>query len=83
MCSRTLCRGDPERAIRVTETTYRIVSQAKDGYRVEVAGPGLLPQTAAGFRTEAEANAWIAQDKRLRDAADPWRPPAGRKWRGY
>lgn len=67
----------------MTETTYRVIALAKDSYRVEVARPGLLPQTAAGFGTEAEANAWIAQDKRLRDAADPWRPPSGRKWRGY
>ena len=67
----------------MTEATYRVIWQAKDSYRVEVSRPGLLPQTAAGFGTKAEANAWVAQDKRLRDAADPWRPPAGRKSRGY
>lgn len=68
---------------RMTETIYRVIAQANDSYGVEVSRPGVLPQTAAGFASEAEANAWIAQDKRLRDAADPWRPPAGRKWRGY
>jgi hypothetical protein len=42
-----------------------------------------LPQLAAGFATEAEADAWIAQDKRLWEAADPFRTPAGRRRRGF
>lgn len=68
---------------RMTETTYRIIRQANDSFGVEVSRPGVLPQTAAGFGSEQEATAWIIQDKRLRDAADPWRPHPGRKWRGY
>ncbi len=90
MCGSTLCHGDATRNSvaehhigRMTETTYRIIPQANNSYGVEVARPGVLPQRAAGFASEAEANAWIAQDKRLRDAADPWRPPVGQKWRGY
>ena len=46
--------------------------------------PGVaLPQTAAGFATEAAAQGWIAQDQRLRTAADPFGTPAGRRRRGY
>jgi hypothetical protein len=36
-----------------------------------------------GFATEAEANGWITQDKKLWQAADPFRTPANRKWRGF
>jgi hypothetical protein len=43
---------------------------------------GALRQTAAGFATEAAAQGWIAQDERLRLAADPFSTPAGRRWRG-
>jgi hypothetical protein len=66
----------------MTDTTYRIVQRADESFSVEVARPGVLPQTAAGFATEAEAAGWVAQDKRLWDAADPFRTAAGRKWRG-
>ena len=65
----------------MTDTTYRIVSGQDDGFAVEIARSGMLPQTAAGFATEAEASDWIAQDKRLWEAADPFRTPASRKWR--
>ena len=32
--------------------------------------------------TEAEASDWIAHDKRLGDAADPFRTQAAGRWRG-
>jgi hypothetical protein len=66
----------------MTDATYRIVHCADDSFAVEVARTGALPQTAAGFATEADAMGWVAQDKRLWNAADPFRTPAGRKWRG-
>jgi hypothetical protein len=50
---------------------------------VEITRTGALPQTAVGFATEAEANGWILQDKKLWQAADPFRTPANRKWRGF
>jgi len=67
----------------MTDTIYRVVSRENSGFVVEIARPGELPQTASGFATENEAASWIAQDKRLWDAADPFRTPAGRRWRGF
>lgn len=65
----------------MTDAIYRIVHRQDDSFAVEIARPGALAQTAAGFATEAEANKWVAQDKRLWDAADPHRVPADRRWR--
>ena len=64
----------------MADANYRVIHQ-EDGFAVEVTRIGALPQLAAGFATEAEADAWIAQDKRLWDAADPFRTPAGRRRR--
>ena len=65
----------------MTDVIYQIVQREDDSYAVEIARPGALGQTAAGFATEAEANNWIAQDKRLWDTADPFRTQPGRRWR--
>ena len=67
----------------MAEANYRIVHREDDSFVVEVVRIGALPQTAAGFASEAEAQGWIAQDKRLWNAADPFRTPTNRKWRGY
>jgi hypothetical protein len=67
----------------MADTVYRIVPGENDGFAVEITRSGVLPQTAVGFATEAEANDWIAQDKKLWLAADPFRTPASRKWRGF
>jgi len=68
--------------LRMTEAIYRIIHRQDDSFAVEIVRPGALAQTAAGFATEAEASGWIAQDKRLWDAADPFRTQAGGRWRG-
>jgi hypothetical protein len=67
----------------MADANYRVVQREDDSFVVEITRPGVLPQTAAGFATEAEATDWIAQDKRLWEAADPFRTPASRKWRGF
>jgi hypothetical protein len=67
----------------MTDTVYCVIRCEDGGFAVEIAKPGMLPQKAAGFATEAEASAWIAQDKKLWQAADPFRTPAGRNRRGY
>lgn len=67
----------------MADADYRVIQRADDGFAVEVTRTGALPQTAAGFATEAEADAWIAQDKRLWEAADPFRTPAYRRRRGF
>jgi len=66
----------------MADTSYRIVHRADDSFAVEIVRVGALPQAAAGFATEAAAKGWIAQDERLRSAADPFGTPAGRR-RGY
>jgi hypothetical protein len=67
----------------MTDAKYRVIQRDDDSFAVEVIRTGALPQTAAGFATEAEANAWVAQDKRLWGAADPFRTPAYRRRRGF
>jgi hypothetical protein len=42
------------------------------GFNIGVAGTNGARQTILGFTTEAEAEAWILQDKRLNVAASPF-----------
>ena len=63
----------------MSEASYRVVHRADDSFAVELVRRGALPQTAAGFATEAEAIKWIAQDKRLANATDPFHTPASRR----
>lgn len=67
----------------MAETTYRILRREDNSFTVEVVRTGVLPQTAIGFASESDAEGWIAQDKRLWDAADPFRTQASRNWRSF
>jgi hypothetical protein len=67
----------------MADETYRLFRSDDGRFSVEVTRPGNLPQMAGGFVSEADADAWIAQDKRLWDAADPFRTPAHRRRRGF
>ena len=60
----------------MAEAVYRVIHREDDSFSVEITRAGVLPQTAVGFATEAQAHGWIAQDKRLWQAADPFRAPA-------
>lgn len=66
----------------MTDTNYRVFQRDDDSFTVEVTRTGALPQVTSGFATEAAADAWIAQDKRLWEAADPFRGPAHYRRRG-
>jgi hypothetical protein len=66
----------------MADAIYRIVHRDDGDFCVEITRSGALPQTAVGFATEAEASGWILQDKKLWQAADPFRTPANRRWRG-
>jgi hypothetical protein len=66
----------------MTDETYRVIHREDGSFGVEVTRSGVLPQMAVGFATAAEAADWIAQDKRLWQAADPFRTSASRRWRG-
>lgn len=65
----------------MADTSYRIVAREDGSFAVEIVSLGALPQTAAGFATEAEAKGWIAQDERLRVSADAFGTSSGRRWR--
>ena len=62
----------------MADANYRVIQRDDDSFAEEVKMTGALPEFVAGFATEAETDAWIAQDKRLREAADPLRGPAHR-----
>ena len=66
----------------MADSTYRIVRQPDDTFAVEIKRIGALPQTAAGFETEAAAQGWIARDRRLLAGSGPYGRPAGRRWHG-
>jgi hypothetical protein len=53
-------------------TQYIIVPNGDGtGFNIAVSGSNGARQTMLGFDTEAEAEAWIAQDKRLDGASQP------------
>jgi hypothetical protein len=56
-------------------TTYTVVPKAdRTGFHVAIRGSNGTRQTVLGFKTNAEAEAWIDQDKRLSAAEAPWQP---------
>ena len=67
----------------MADASYRVIRRADASFAVEVTRPGALPQLAVNFVTEAEADAWISQDKRLWQAADPFRTPVYRRRHGF
>lgn len=67
----------------MADPNYRVVQRDNNSFAVEVTRTGALPQTAVGFATEVEVDAWIAQDKRLWETADPFRAPPHRRRRGF
>ena len=67
----------------MTDANYRVIHREDDSFAVEVTRLGFLPQMAVGFATEAEADAWIARDKRLCRAADLFGTPARRGQHGF
>lgn len=67
----------------MADASYRVIRRNDDSFAAEVTRTGALPQMAAGFASEAEADAWIAQDKRLSEAADPFRTPASPPGAGF
>ena len=67
----------------MADTSYRIVHREDDSFAVEILRIGALPQTAAGFATEAAAQGWIARDQRLRNTTDPFGSAAVRRYRNH
>lgn len=61
--------------------SYRIVSRADGLYGVEVTEPGSDPSIVASFATEAEARAYIAEERARPDGARVTQSDTLR-WRG-
>ena len=60
----------------MADPSYQVVRDDAGGYVVRIIRSGALPQTAAGFDTEAEAQGWIAQDRRFHTSDDVFLPLA-------
>jgi hypothetical protein len=56
-------------------STYTIIPNSDgSGFNIGIAGSDGARQTMLGFESEAEAEAWIMQDKRLSLAPSPQLP---------
>jgi hypothetical protein len=57
--------------------TYTITPNSDGtGFNINIAGNDGARQTMLGFASEAEAEAWINQDKRLSNGSAPYEPRA-------
>jgi hypothetical protein len=63
----------------MSDTNYQVIRQADGSFQVKLVKPGDLPRVAAGFATLADANAWVARDRRLARIPDPSVPSAYRR----
>ena len=63
-------------------TSYQVIRQPDGSFQVKLNKPGELPRTAVGFATLAEANAWVARDRRLSAIPETWAPKAQRRQSG-
>jgi hypothetical protein len=53
-------------------TTYSVIPNGDGtGFNISIAGSDGTRQTMLGFESEAEAEAWIAQDRRLSELPAP------------
>jgi hypothetical protein len=65
-------------------STYTIIPiNDGAGFHIGIAGTNGARQTILGFETEAEAEAWILQDKRLNAAASPFLSNGGSTKRAW
>jgi hypothetical protein len=65
----------------MTQAAYRII-RTGSGLKVEINRPGETVHVAVGFESEADAKAWIEEDKRIariNDRQKPIDPPHLRK----
>jgi hypothetical protein len=53
-------------------TTYSVIPNGEGtGFNISIAGSDGTRQTMLGFESEADAEAWIVQDKRLSELPAP------------
>ena len=64
----------------MAKISFRILPQGEEDYAVEVTEPGDPAYTVTGFRSEAEAEAWVADRQFSGKVADQWvRLPDGER----
>jgi hypothetical protein len=56
----------------MTSTSYKVIPQADHAFRIELVRAGTLPYAACGFLTPAQAEGWIARDRRMARAPSQW-----------
>lgn len=56
----------------MTGTSYKVILQADQAFRIELVRAGTLPYAARGFLTSAQAQDWIAMDRRMARAPSQW-----------
>ena len=61
------------------DTTYQVIRQTDGTFQVRLEKPGDLPRLAAGFATLADANVWVARDRRLARLPEAWVPSTRRR----
>jgi len=64
--------GKPYGGNHMAKTVYRIVLQPNATFTVEIYRLGDRHGGAAGFASEAEAEAWISEKKKLAQADEVW-----------
>ena len=64
----------------MAKISFRILPQGEGDYAVEVTEPGDPAYTVTGFKSEAEAEAWVADRQFSGKVADQWvRLPDGER----
>ena len=64
----------------MAKISFRILPQGEEDYAVEVTQPGDPAYTVTGFRSEADAEAWVADRQFSAKGADRWvRLPDGER----
>lgn len=59
---------------RMIQITYGVFQQADGSYAVSLRQSGTLARVATGFQSQAEAQAWIDQDKWLENVEERSQP---------
>ena len=56
----------------MAKTVYRIIPQENSTFTVEIYRPGESNYGASGFASEADAEAWINEKKKIAKADEEW-----------
>jgi hypothetical protein len=57
----------------MAQTDYQVFIQRDGEYGIALSQLGAMVRTATGFSTEANARAWVAHDRQIEGADNPFR----------